>query len=481
LTVQAYRFPFASHFVFIGWFLFLPSINGDVLPPDLQWERTYGAGDSLSGGYWAIGTKNGGYLVTGTSMRGLSIDTALYLVKTDSVGNIEWEYRRPSFGEGSEVGRCAVETDDGGFVITGNTCYQSHHVLLLKVTADGKVEWEKAYGIEWRADSGYGLCPTTDGGFAVTGESDRSLYLFKTDPTGNLEWEFRYPGKGFALGRSVCVAKEGAGVAGEGYVVVGTTRQLDSAYDDGYILKIDSSGKIEWERIISGGVGGESCSVVSIRDLGFFVTGSILSDKGQDLYFLKLSISGESEWDRTVGGPFQDGALSGIQTRDGGYIVAGGTQPDPNTGDAIVIRTDSRGRTIWQMIKAGGRINCVLEAPDAGLVFTGGRTNGNTSTLFLAKTVPEPEGRAFIRGDANGDGKITIADPIWLLNQLFLGGPQTQCLDATDSNGDLQISVLDAVYLVNYYFRHGPKPGQPFPTCGTDTSSLGCNSFPACP
>jgi hypothetical protein len=66
---------------------------------------------------------------------------------------------------------------------------------------------------------------------------------------------------------------------------------------------------------------------------------------------------------------------------------------------------------------------------------------------------------AYIRGDANEDGKVTIADVVYLINYLFKGGPGPKpIMLAGDANHDGRITVADCVYLINYLFKGGPPP-----------------------
>ncbi len=88
---------------------------------------------------------------------------------------------------------------------------------------------------------------------------------------------------------------------------------------------------------------------------------------------------------------------------------------------------------------------------------------------------------AFETGDANGDGIINVADIIWILQELFQGGPASQCSIALDANGDGMTDIADAQYLANYIFLGGPPPADPFGTCATrmgqtpeDCSVAGC-------
>jgi len=63
-----------------------------------------------------------------------------------------------------------------------------------------------------------------------------------------------------------------------------------------------------------------------------------------------------------------------------------------------------------------------------------------------------------MRGDANSNGSITVADAVFLIAYLFKGGPAPQYYGTGDANCDGQITIGDVVYLVNYLFKSGPPP-----------------------
>jgi hypothetical protein len=67
----------------------------------------------------------------------------------------------------------------------------------------------------------------------------------------------------------------------------------------------------------------------------------------------------------------------------------------------------------------------------------------------------------YIRGNANGDDQINIADVVYLINYLFLGGSPPDPLGAGDTNCDGTIDISDIVYLINYLFISGPPPCEP--------------------
>ncbi len=62
-------------------------------------------------------------------------------------------------------------------------------------------------------------------------------------------------------------------------------------------------------------------------------------------------------------------------------------------------------------------------------------------------------------GDVNKDDEIDIADVVYLINYLFIGGPAPNPLWVGDVNSDEVVDVTDVVYLINYLFIGGPLPG----------------------
>jgi hypothetical protein len=88
-----------------------------------------------------------------------------------------------------------------------------------------------------------------------------------------------------------------------------------------------------------------------------------------------------------------------------------------------------------------------------------------------------PEGVEFLRGDANSDHLVNVADVTFLLDWLSQALMAPSCLDALDVNDDGAITRDDATFLLAFLFAGsgiGPQP--PFPEPGLDptTDALEC-------
>jgi hypothetical protein len=78
----------------------------------------------------------------------------------------------------------------------------------------------------------------------------------------------------------------------------------------------------------------------------------------------------------------------------------------------------------------------------------------------------------FVRGDANGDGGVDIADAVKILLALFAGSA-ADCRDALDADDSGGAEITDAVHLLEYLFLKGPAPAAPFPAAGEDATEDG--------
>jgi len=88
-------------------------------------------------------------------------------------------------------------------------------------------------------------------------------------------------------------------------------------------------------------------------------------------------------------------------------------------------------------------------------------------------------GARFVRGDADGDGRFTLGDPIVVLSHMFSGG-SIGCAKTADLDDDGVLQLNDPIYLLSYLFSGGPPPKAPFLWCGADPTpddGLSCETY----
>jgi hypothetical protein len=100
----------------------------------------------------------------------------------------------------------------------------------------------------------------------------------------------------------------------------------------------------------------------------------------------------------------------------------------------------------------------------------------SSSKIFILPGRREGAAKVFRRGDANGDRQLDLADPIRILERLFLGGEPLPCEDAADANDDGSLDLADPVTILGHLFLGGPPLPPPGEACGDDATpdGLGC-------
>ena len=207
---------------------------------NLQWDQTFG-GIDYETNYYVEQTSDGGFILTGDTYSGAT-NYDFYLVKTDATGNLQWQ--QTFGGSNLDVAREAHQTNDGGYILSGYT--ESYgpgdrSAYLVKTDALGNMQWDQTFG---GINGDYFLSgnQTTDGGYILSGYtasfglSNDHLYLVKTDISGNLEWQQIFGDTiGQSWGESVIQTNDG------GFAICGWTGSYTSE-NATWLVKTDSLG-----------------------------------------------------------------------------------------------------------------------------------------------------------------------------------------------------------------------------------------------
>ncbi len=266
--------------------------------------------------------------------------------------------------------------------------------------AQPAIQWQKSFGGSGH-EVAYSIQQTPDSGYVVAGWSisndgdvtgnhgDYDYWIVKLNGNGMISWEKSFGGSGidhaFAIQRT----------NNNGYIVAGSSNSNDSEVSgnhgsyDSWIVKLDSTGVIQWQKSL-GGTGNEvAWSIQQTTDSGYIVAGGSNSNDGDitanhggyDYWIVRLDSMGTVQWQKSLGGSADDIAYSIQQTNDGGYIVAG--ESYSNDGDVTgnhgvidywIVKLNSMGGIQWQKCLGGTSADfaySIQQTSDSGYIIAG--------------------------------------------------------------------------------------------------------------
>ena len=379
-----------------------------------QWAMLYGG----SGNDWANSvqqTSDGGYIVAGyTESFGEGL-WDIWILKLSFAGDIEWQWTYG--GLQNEEAYSIQETGDGGYIVAGYTDsfgLGNTDIWVLKLTSEGEIEWQRTFGgsaDDW-ADS---VQQTSDGGYIIGGSSNSfgngefSFLVIKISSQGNVEWQEIYTIFVNSYLRSVRETSDG------GYIAAGHIYpSLNNTYDF-FVLKLDSIGRIEWQRYYGGSQDDWANAIQETDDGGYFVAGYTESFGAGNLDFwvLKLTSIGNIVWERAYGGGGDDWANSAQQTSDGGFIVAGSSDSfGAGLSDFWLLKLTSSGIIEWQTPYGDSGEEAafsIQQTDDGGFVVAGSTNSYSVGDLDIKVLKLHPDGAIDLSCALPGSSNASVA------------------------------------------------------------------------
>lgn len=349
------------------------SSYADTVTPSIVWEKTFSE-KGMFQPYAINQTDDGGSILLCQYSPWLS-QSADQLIKLDSQGNVQWK-TNVSYSRYQITGESLIQSSDDGYVIVGSTGYSMSQtrVFLIKTDSVGNILWNKTYGSNI-VNLGKAVRQTSDGGYIITGgtgdeDNNSSVLLLKTDASGNEQWEKTFIKGNYDWGDSILPTKDG-------FIIGGRTTRFDnpSVYDgwhnesygsylgardldmedivDIYVIKTDNNGNEAWNKTF-GTIGKDECSaILHTNDDGYMVVGdSRPSSDERDIYLIKIDSEGNTQWETHLSKKdYNLYCSSARETSDGGCIITGMTIKNYSFGEeAYVLKVDSNGSRQWDKI-----------------------------------------------------------------------------------------------------------------------------------
>ncbi|WP_378180014.1 hypothetical protein [Aquimarina sp. SS2-1] len=256
----------------------------------------------------------------------------------------------------------------------------------------GEVAWVKTFGgsgeddalsIVESEDGGYvvfGYTQSIDGDIADKTATDSDYWALKISTDGSVIWSKTYGGTGDDRGQKIIKTNDG------GYAIVGYSRSndgdvsLNEGLQDYWIVKINATGDIQWEKSFGFSGIDRAFSIVQTTDGGYFITGfldvSASNGEGNDnksisqkhgvgeFWGIKLNATGEKEWRRYFGGSNNDRSYDVVQTEDDGFLMIGSSESNDfdvsnsnGSYDFWVVKVNAEGTLVWEETYGGSEID----------------------------------------------------------------------------------------------------------------------------
>jgi hypothetical protein len=309
----------------------------------------YGCGDG-SNRMGAITTKDNGIAIIsstadiGGDVPGNNGSCDLWVVKLDTALNVEWSKNLGDINE--DIGYSIDQAEDSSFYVVGYTRYLNTaytHNLIIKLDPRGNIINQRVFGgiaghevrpfLVTSKDNGVVVISNTssnDGDVSGNhGSTLNDIWIVKLDSSLNIEWQRCYGGSSQDFNRSRIIRDAGSGfIFGAGVYSSNGDLTVNNGLDDAWIVHLDSVGNFIWRYSIGGSKSEEPYNLLLSPDSSIYVVGYTSSSYhgSTDAWIVKLSYTGSLIWSKVYGGSLRELGRSIYLNSNNQLIVVGSTE-----------------------------------------------------------------------------------------------------------------------------------------------------------
>lgn len=356
------------------------------------WIATLGGTGSDVGYCGTIDSAGNSYVAGPITSQGAGSND-IFVAKYNSSGAIQWQRILGGTASDEVYGIC---TDSSNNVyVTGYTASQSvggNDAFIAKYDTDGALQWQRSIGGSV-SDIGWAVTCSSTGDVYLVGQTasqgvgSNDALIVKYNSSGTLQWQRSLGGSGDDVAR-------GAGTDSSGNLyIVGFTASQGAGNYDAFIAKYNSSGTIQWQRSLGGGVADAGLGVAVSSSGNVYVSGYTNSQGAgnSDALIAKYDTNGTIQWQRSLGGSGNEEALGVcVDSSENVYITGYTTSQGMGSNDAFIAKYNSSGTIEWQRTFGGNgtEITYSVSADSSGCVFVFGFTmsaGSGSHDLLVAK------------------------------------------------------------------------------------------------
>ena len=290
--------------------------------------------------------------------------------------NLQWEH---FYGAGNnDCSNNSILTDDGGILSIGytesygNGIWGKPDMWLVKMDNSGTIEWDYTYGVADSLDKAYDIIDTTDG-YMIVGERMQDVVygngwgaiVMKVDYEGTELWSHKIGGDDNDMLRHIEASPDG------GYIACGVTRSYGAQFIDGWIVKLDDDGAVEWQQHYGGSGYEVFKNIYPLPDGGYLAGGFSNSDSAgsYDFWFVQIDADGEVVSEFLIGDEESNRMHNFIPTSDGNFVLTGETANSSGSMRLFLNKMTLTGEILWEQTyqrEGEGKGNQITELSDGG-------------------------------------------------------------------------------------------------------------------
>ncbi len=303
----------------------------DVIRTDslgiILFEKTIGDGPV----YWAndfIRTADQGFLFCGMTNKHPANGYDMFLIKTDSNINIEWQ--QCYGGSGWEIANSVKATKDNAYLLVGQTYSYgpaNGNIYVVKTNLEGDTLWTRTFGsdsvdyasdADILSDSTYLIGATTNS----FGHGKYDGYVLNLNKAGDTLWTKTYGEADDDILNSISCTPD------SGFVFAGTTKNYGAIDSEYWLQKFDKNNVLKWKMPEFWEIkpGENVINEITVTDSSrYLLTGYVTEagNGGRELTFLVFNENHIFNCSMTAGTSQDEEGFDVLQTQDKGYCIIG--------------------------------------------------------------------------------------------------------------------------------------------------------------
>ncbi|MBL1223273.1 T9SS type A sorting domain-containing protein [Chryseobacterium sp. L7] len=324
------------------------------------------------------------YLITGSSIQSTKLQVEggrqnngydFHVVKLNQEGQVV--FNRYFSGNAHDHLISTIPTKEGGFLLSG-TSYSGKgldkkessrggsDIWIIRINEFGDELWQKTLGTSADEESS-AVIQTTDEGFFVVGNiqntsigyGSKDIVIYKLDKDGNEISRLILGGKGSDEAKKMLPTRDGGSLVGvySRSTKGGSKKTGNNGDGDFWLIKLSKDNNVEWEKNY-GTQADDQLKTLALTTTGFLVAGETQVKEGTDLWILSLNEKGDEIWNKTYTMGGRDVLMgtnivhSGDDKTTNGILLGGYTQADgkieENDESFWLLYLDQNGNESWR-------------------------------------------------------------------------------------------------------------------------------------